>query len=275
LTKRGRSTPSPRKRADLLLVERGLFESRARAQAAIEAGLVLADDKRVLKPSETIAVDAVLQAQPAHPFVSRGGVKLTGALEQYPIEIEGHVCLDVGASTGGFTQVLLRHGADHVIALDVGHGQLVPEVAEDPRVTERSGVNVRGVQPADLGGPADLVVADLSFISLQVVLGVLATLTTPDGDLVVLVKPQFEVGRDRLGHGGVVRSPGERARAIVEVATVAEASGLHPLDVRASPLRGTTGNVEYLLWLTPRAGEGLAPDQVAALAAELSAEGTA
>jgi 23S rRNA (cytidine1920-2'-O)/16S rRNA (cytidine1409-2'-O)-methyltransferase len=119
------------------------------------------------------------------------------------------------------------------------------------------------------------VVAALRPISLQVVLGVLATLTTPDGDLVVLVKPQFEVGRDRLGHGGVVRSPGERARAIVEVATVAEASGLHPLDVRASPLRGTTGNVEYLLWLTPRAGEGLAPDHVAALAAELSAEGTA
>ena len=189
--------------------------------------------------------------------------------------MQGRRCLDVGASTGGFTQVLLRHGAEHVIALDVGHGQLVPEVAEDPRVTERSGVNVRGVQPNDLGGPADLVVADLSFISLQVVLGVLATLTTPDGDLVVLVKPQFEVGRDRLGHGGVVRSARERARAIVEVATVAEASGLHPLGIRASPLRGTTGNVEYLLWLTPRAGEGLTPDRLAALAAELSAEGTA
>jgi 23S rRNA (cytidine1920-2'-O)/16S rRNA (cytidine1409-2'-O)-methyltransferase len=131
------------------------------------------------------------------------------------------------------------------------------------------------VQPDDLGGPADLVVADLSFISLQVVLGVLATLTTGDGDLVVLVKPQFEVGRERLGHGGVVRSASERARSIVEVATVAETSGLHPRGLRPSPIRGTTGNVEYLLWLTPRAGEGLAPDRIAAMAAELTAEGTA
>src|SRR5213082_895274 len=137
---------SPRKRADLLLVERGLFESRARAQAAIEAGLVLADDKPVLKPSETIAVDAVLQAQPAHPFVSRGGVKLAGALEQYPIEIEGHVCLDVGASTGGFTEVLLANGASLVFAIDVGRGQLHPSLHGHPKIVSMEETDIRGFE---------------------------------------------------------------------------------------------------------------------------------
>src|SRR6476660_9376793 len=133
MPRRETSMPPPRRRADVLLVERGLFESRARAQAAIEAGLVLANDKPVLKPSETIPADAVLQAQPAHPFVSRGGVKLAGALEQYPIDIEGHVCLDVGASTGGFTEVLLANGANLVFAIDVGHSQLHPHCKTIPR----------------------------------------------------------------------------------------------------------------------------------------------
>ncbi len=267
------------RRLDVELVRRGLARSRGQARELVDSGLVLLDGRVAAKSAIPVAEGQDLSVTGgAETWVSRAAYKLLAALEAFGprgLTVQGRRCLDVGASTGGFTQVLLRHGAEHVIALDVGHGQLGPEVATDPRVTERSGVNVRGVQPQDLGGPADLVVADLSFISLQVVLGVLATLTAPDGDVVVLVKPQFEVGRDRLGHGGVVRSASERARAIVEVATVAEASGLHPLDVRTSPLRGTTGNGEYLLGWTPRAGEGLAPDRGAALAAELSAEGTA
>ena len=136
--------PPPRKRADLLLVERGLFESRARAQAAIEAGLVTANDKQVMKPSEGIAADAVLQAQPAHPFVSRGGVKLAGALEQYPIDIEDHVCLDVGASTGGFTEVLLANGASLVFSVDVGREQLHPSLRGHPKVVSMEETDIRG-----------------------------------------------------------------------------------------------------------------------------------
>jgi 23S rRNA (cytidine1920-2'-O)/16S rRNA (cytidine1409-2'-O)-methyltransferase len=267
------------RRLDVELVRRGLARSRGQARELVDSGLVLLDGQVAGKPAIPVAEGQDLSVTgSAQTWVSRAAYKLLAALEAFGpagLQVEGRRCIDVGASTGGFTQVLLRHGAQHVVALDVGHGQLVPEVADDPRVTERSGVNVRGVQPDDLGGPADLVVADLSFISLQVVLGVLATLTTGDGDLVVLVKPQFEVGRERLGHGGVVRSASERARSIVEVATVAETSGLHPRGLRPSPIRGTTGNVEYLLWLTPRAGEGLAPDRIAAMAAELTAEGTA
>jgi 23S rRNA (cytidine1920-2'-O)/16S rRNA (cytidine1409-2'-O)-methyltransferase len=267
------------RRLDVELVRRGLARSRGQARELIDSGLVLLDGQVAGKPAAPVAEGQDLSVTGSgQTWVSRAAYKLLAALEAFGprgLHVEGRRCIDVGASTGGFTQVLLSHGAEHVVALDVGHGQLVPEVAAHPRVTERSGVNVRGVRPDDLGGPADLVVADLSFISLQVVLGVLATLTTADGDLVVLVKPQFEVGRERLGHGGVVRSPGERARSIVEVASVAEASGLHALAIRASPIRGTTGNAEYLLWLTPRAGEGLTPDQIAALAAELTAEGNA
>ena len=267
------------RRLDVELVRRGLARSRGQARELIDSGLVLLDGRVVAKPALPVPEAAELAVSGgAETWVSRAAYKLLAALEAFGpqgLRVQGRRCIDVGASTGGFTQVLLHHGAEHVVAVDVGHGQLVPEVAHDPRVTERSGLNVRGVVAQDLGGPADLVVADLSFISLQVVLGVLADLTTVDGDVVVLVKPQFEVGRERLGHGGVVRSASERARSIVEVATVAASSGLHARDLRPSPIRGTTGNAEYLLWLTPRTGEGMAPDRLAALAAELSAEGTA
>src|ERR1700726_2818393 len=155
---------SSRKRADVVLVERGLFESRARARAAIDAGLVVANDKLVAKPSETIPADAVLQAQPAHPYVSRGGVKLAAALEQYPIEIEGHVCLDVGASTGGFTEVLLANGASLVFSIDVGHGQLHPALQGHPRIVSMEETDIRSFEGKRLPMRPDVVVIDVSFI---------------------------------------------------------------------------------------------------------------
>src|SRR5437660_3095600 len=156
-----------RKRADILLVERGLFESRARAQAAIEAGLVTANGRPVLKSSESIVSEAVLQAQPAHPFVSRGGVKLAGALEQYPIEIENHVCLDVGASTGGFTEVLLANGASLVFAVDVGRGQLHPSLHGHPRIVSLEETDIRSYESKRLPARPDVVMIDVSFISLK------------------------------------------------------------------------------------------------------------
>src|SRR6202000_1930224 len=160
----------PRKRADVLLVERGLFESRARAQAAIDAGLVTANSKQVTKASENIATDAVLQARPAHPFVSRGGVKLAGALEKYPIEIEDHVCLDVGASTGGFTEVLLANGAALVFAVDVGRAQLHPSLHGHPNIVSMEETDIRDFEGKRLPQRPDIVVIDVSFISLKAVL---------------------------------------------------------------------------------------------------------
>ena len=188
------------------------------------------------------------------------------------LSVAGKRCFDVGAAAGGFTQVLLREGATEVVAIDVGHGQLAEELAGDPRVIERSGFNIRDGHAGDLGGPADLLVADLSFISLRLVLQVLRDLVEPSGDLVLLVKPQFEVGREHLGKGGIVRSPVERARVIEEVVAAAVAAGLCAKALCASPIRGTTGNAEYLLWLTPRPEQGLTTAQVSELAVTLSTE---
>ena len=205
--------------------------------------------------------------------VSRYVAKLAAALESFGADGLSPVdkrCFDVGACTGGFTQVLLREGAREVVALDVGHGQLAEEIASDPRVVERSGVNIRDARADDLGGPAQLLVADLSFISLRLVLPVLRDLVEDTGDLVLLVKPQFEVGRERLGKGGIVRAACNRAMAIEGVVGAARAAGLTVRALRASPIRGATGNAEYLLWLTPRPGQGLTAAQVTDLAATLS-----
>ena len=210
-------------------------------------------------------------------WVSRAAYKLAAALEWFgPDGLSAHDkrCFDVGACTGGFTQVLLRAGAREVVALDVGHGQLADEIASDPRVVERSGVNIRDARADDLGGPAQLLVADLSFISLRLVLPVLRGLVQDTGDLVLLVKPQFEVGRERLGKGGIVRAAPNRAMAIEGVVGAATAAGLNARALRASPIRGATGNAEYLLWLTPRPGQGLTAEQVTELAAALSTEAT-
>jgi 23S rRNA (cytidine1920-2'-O)/16S rRNA (cytidine1409-2'-O)-methyltransferase len=246
LTKRGRSTPSPRKRADLLLVERGLFESRARAQAAIEAGLVLADDKRVLKPSETIAVDAVLQAQPAHPFVSRGGVKLTGALEQYPIEIEGHVCLDVGASTGGFTEVLLANGASLVFAVDVGREQLHPSLRSHPKVVSMEQTDIRDFEGKRLPARPDVVVIDVSFISLKAVLPVALSLAAAPMHLLALIKPQFEAPR-KHSRRGVIRNAMVHQEICDDIAAFAASLGCTGIEVFPSSIKGGDGNIEFFI----------------------------
>jgi len=246
LTERGRSTPSPRKRADLLLVERGLFESRARAQAAIEAGLVLADDKPVLKPSETIAVDAVLQAQPAHPFVSRGGVKLAGALEQYPIEIEGHVCLDVGASTGGFTEVLLANGASLVFALDVGREQLHPSLRNHPKVVSMEQTDIRDFEGKRLPARPDVVVVDVSFISLKAVLPVALSLAAAPMHLLALIKPQFEAPR-KHSRRGVIRNAMVHQEICDEIAAFAASLGCTGIEVFPSSIKGGDGNIEFFI----------------------------
>ena len=264
-------------RLDAELVRRGLARSRAQARTLVEAGSVLVGGAVARKASLPVsATDEVALATEPDPWVSRAAYKLLTALEVFGgrgLSAHGKRCIDVGASTGGFTQVLLAHGAARVEAVDVGHGQLVPELAGDPRVREWSGTNVRDLDPAAIGGPAPLVVADLSFISLRTVMPQLAALTEHGGDLVVLVKPQFEVGRERLGKAGLVRRPQDRARAITDAADAAVACGLHPLEVHHSPIQGATGNQEYLLWCTSREAEALSPHDLAEAAHRLSTEG--
>ena len=238
--------PSPRKRIDLLLVERGLFESRTRARAAIEAGLVSANDRQVLKASETIATDALLQAQPAHPFVSRGGVKLMGALEQYPIPIEDHVCLDVGASTGGFTEVLLAHGASVVFAIDVGRGQLHPSLHDHPKIVSMEETDIRALEGKRLPARPDIVVIDVSFISLKAVLPVALSLAAAPMHLLALVKPQFEAAR-RHSKRGIIRDATVHQAVCDDIAAFASSLGCTDIRVFASPITGGDGNVEFFL----------------------------
>ncbi len=206
---------------------------------------------RARKPSQPVAGDAALGVADTPRWVGRAAHKLLAALEAWRaegLEVAGRRCLDAGASTGGFTQVLLAEGAARVVSVDVGHGQLVPELTAEPRVEERSGTTIRGLRPDDVGGAADVVVADLSFISLTLVLPDLAGLAAPHGDLVVLVKPQFEVGRARLGGSGIVTDPDARADAVLGVVAAARAAGLHPRGLVPSPVTGGSGNAEYLLW---------------------------
>ena len=263
-------------RLDVELVRRGLARSRGQARELVEAGSVLLDGYSATKPATSVNEDQSIElASGVEGWVSRAAYKLAAALEAFGpdgLTALDKRCFDVGACTGGFTQVLLRAGAREVVAIDVGHGQLAEELASDPRVVERSGINIRNARVDDLGGPARLLVADLSFISLRLVLPVLRDLVEASGDLVLLVKPQFEVGRERLGKGGIVRSAGNRAMAIEEVIAAARSVGLGAKALRGSPIRGATGNAEYLLWLTPRPHEGMTAGQVTDLAATLSSE---
>jgi 23S rRNA (cytidine1920-2'-O)/16S rRNA (cytidine1409-2'-O)-methyltransferase len=236
----------PRKRADVLLVERGLFESRARARAAIEAGLVIANDKQVAKPSETIAADAVLQAQPAHPFVSRGGVKLSGALERYPVDIEGHVCLDVGASTGGFTEVLLAGGAAIVFSIDVGRGQLHPSLHGHPKIVSMEETDIRSFEGKRLPMRPDVVVIDVSFISLKAVLPVALSLAAAPMHLLALIKPQFE-GPIKHSKGGIIRDAAVHRQVCDDIAAFAAAQGCTGIEVFPSPITGGDGNIEFFI----------------------------
>ena len=231
-------------RADRLLVARGLFESRARAQAAIAAGRVTADGKPVAKPSDEIAADAVVDAAPAHPWISRGGVKLAAALDHFGFDPAGRVCLDVGASTGGFTDVLLARGARRVYAVDVGRGQLHARIAARPEVVALEATDIRRITPALLPEPPDVAVVDVSFISLKLVLPpVLALMRTPAW-LVALIKPQFEAGRRALKKG-IVRDPQIHAAVCDDIAAIVAGLGWTVSGICPSPIAG--GNREFLL----------------------------
>jgi 23S rRNA (cytidine1920-2'-O)/16S rRNA (cytidine1409-2'-O)-methyltransferase len=235
-----------RKRADVVLVDRGLFESRARARAAIEAGLVTANGKPVAKASEGIATDAKLQAQPAHPWVSRGGVKLSGALETYPIAIEDHVCLDVGASTGGFTEVLLAHGASLVFAIDVGRDQLHSSLRGHPKIVSMEETDIRSLAGKRLPVRPDVVVIDASFISLKAVLPAALELAASPMHLLALIKPQFEAPR-RHSKRGIIRDAAVHQAVCDEIAAFAASLGCEDIKVFASPIAGGDGNIEFFL----------------------------
>lgn len=253
-----------RARLDVELVRRGLARSRDHASELIAQRRVRVGGATATKPATGVDVDTPLLVQAADNephWVSRGARKLLGALDGLTAggpAVSGRRCLDAGASTGGFTDVLLRRGAREVIAADVGYGQLAWALRTDERVQVHDRTNVRTLRPEDIGGAVDLTVADLSFISLRLVLPALVSCTRPDGDLLPMVKPQFEVGRERLGAGGVVRDPLLRAQAMLDVLAVAATLGLRLLDAIASPLPGPSGNVEYFLWL--RHGDQGAPD---------------
>jgi 23S rRNA (cytidine1920-2'-O)/16S rRNA (cytidine1409-2'-O)-methyltransferase len=245
-----------RNRADIALVERGFFESRAKARAAIEAGLVVADGVRVGKASESVAPDAVVAAQAPHPWVSRGGVKLAHALERFGFDPSGRLCMDIGASTGGFTQVLLERGAARVIALDVGHGQLHAMLGNDPRVLSLEKTDARmltrdvvekaaGQAGIDANAPM-MIACDVSFIGLDKVLPPVLALATPRSELVALIKPQFEAGAGRR-KGGVVKDAAMHERVCEDITMLVRSLGWDVLGIEPSPILGGQGNREFLL----------------------------
>jgi 23S rRNA (cytidine1920-2'-O)/16S rRNA (cytidine1409-2'-O)-methyltransferase len=255
---------SRRLRLDAELVRRGLARSREQAAELIAGGRVAVGGQRALKSASQVSIDAAITVEERGDepdYVSRGGHKLAGALAAFPeLPVAGRRCLDAGASTGGFTDVLLRAGAAHVVAADVGYGQLAWSLQTDERVTVLDRVNVRSLDPAQVAPAPDLVVADLSFISLTLVIPALVACAAPEADFLLMVKPQFEVGRDKVG-GGVVRDPEVRASAVAAVAAAARTSGLGVRGVTASPLPGPSGNVEYFLWLRRGAPE-LDPEEL-------------
>jgi 23S rRNA (cytidine1920-2'-O)/16S rRNA (cytidine1409-2'-O)-methyltransferase len=243
-------------RLDVLLVERGLAPSRERARALVLAGVVLVDGRPITKAGTAVDPDAAVQVrEPDHPYVSRGGLKLAHALDAFAIAVDGRLALDIGASTGGFTDVLLRRGARRVVALDVGHGQLDWRLRNDPRVVVIERVNARSLT-ADMLPPdarqVDVVTIDVSFISLGYILPVIPPLLAPGADVVALVKPQFEAGRAEVGKGGIVRDEGVRRRVLDDVLAAADKLGLRRAGVVESPITGMEGNREMLLHLCLR-----------------------
>jgi 23S rRNA (cytidine1920-2'-O)/16S rRNA (cytidine1409-2'-O)-methyltransferase len=237
-------------RIDKLLVERGLAESRTKAQALVMAGVVLVDEQRVAKPSDSVSSNAEIRIKggddPASRYVGRGGLKLEAALTEFQIKVEELTCLDVGASTGGFTDCLLQHGAHRVIAIDVGHNQIDWRLRTDPRVEVREGINARYLNPNDFQEKFPLVVMDVSFISATKIMPALVPLLAETGLLITLIKPQFEVGRGEVGKGGIVREPDKHARVIEEVNSAAKELGLRVRKIIESPIRGADGNIEFL-----------------------------
>ena len=236
-----------RLRADRLLVELGLFESRARAQESIVAGLVTADGRPVARSSDPLDRGARIAARAAHPYVSRGGLKLAAALDAFELGPRGRVCLDVGASTGGFTDVLLARGAARVVAVDVGRGQLHASLRADPRVESREGTDIRTLAAGILTPAPALAAIDVSFIALRLVLPAVAALLTPGAWIAALIKPQFEAGRDRVGRGGLVRDEAVQAEVCEAVRADLEALGFAVLGLVPSPIAGGDGNREFLI----------------------------
>lgn len=264
-----------RSRIDAELVRRGLARSRQQAAELIGAGRVTVDGMPAAKPATAVAVTArlVVEGPGERAWVSRGAHKLIGALDVFGIDVHGRRALDAGASTGGFTEVLLDRGAAEVVAVDVGYGQLAWSLRSDPRVRVVERTNVRDLTPEMIGGAVDLVVADLSFISLATVLPALVACAAPHADIVPMVKPQFEVGRGKVGAGGVVTDPGLRAESVLAVAGRAAALGWNTVGVSASPLPGPSGNVEYFLWLRARTDAALVGDDLEAQVRRAVAEG--
>jgi 23S rRNA (cytidine1920-2'-O)/16S rRNA (cytidine1409-2'-O)-methyltransferase len=259
----------PRVRLDSLLAERGLFPSRSRAAAAVIAGDVLlgAGRQRAEKPGQLVVADVEVAVSGPPPYVSRGGIKLANALDALSLDVAGRHALDVGASTGGFTDCLLQRGAAHVIALDVAYGELDWKIRQDARVTVLERVNARAVEPAALPYRPDLVVSDVSFISLRKVLPAVLAACAPAFDALVMVKPQFEVGRARIGKGGVVHDPELRRETIVSVAECARSLGASVLGFAPSGLPGPAGNRETFAWLAESGRAGAIADLEAAVAA--------
>jgi 23S rRNA (cytidine1920-2'-O)/16S rRNA (cytidine1409-2'-O)-methyltransferase len=239
-----------RERIDKLLVDRGLAESRTKAQAMIMSGVVLVDEQRVEKPSQQFDTNSSIRIKgsddPTSRYVGRGGLKLEAALREFQIDVDGFTCLDVGASTGGFTDCLLQHGAKRVVAIDVGHNQIDWRLRNDPRVEIREGVNARYLTTEDFSQKFDLAVMDVSFISATKVLPAIVPLVVESGSIILLIKPQFEVGRGEVGSGGIVRDAAKRSRVVEEVNDAATALGLKVMNVIESPIQGAEGNVEFL-----------------------------
>jgi 23S rRNA (cytidine1920-2'-O)/16S rRNA (cytidine1409-2'-O)-methyltransferase len=236
-----------KRRIDVLLVERGLAESREKAQALLLAGSVRVNGQRLDKPGHSVDDQSAIEVTEKQRYVGRGGLKLEAALLNWSIDVRGKTCLDVGASTGGFTDCLLQNGAARVHAFDVGTGQLDWKLRNDPRVNVREGLNARYLTLADVGEPVDFIVCDVSFISITMIVPVFPALLRPDGSMVILIKPQFEVGRDQVGKGGIVRDPALHASVCTRIAQAVEAIGFRT-DIIESPILGAEGNREFLLY---------------------------
>jgi len=241
-----RAAIPPRQRADVLLVKRGLFESRAKAQAAIAAGLVTADSVPVRKASETVAGDAALAAEPAFPWVSRGGVKLDGALTRFGVAVADRICLDVGASTGGFTQVLLARGARRIYAVDVGTGQLHPHLRSEPKIVSLERTDIRNLDQGRLAEQPDFVTVDVSFISLKSVLPAAFAVAARPAHVLALVKPQFEASRAHVKKG-IVRDPAVHEAVVAEIAAYVASLGCRDIVSFSSPIAGGDGNLEFFV----------------------------
>ena len=256
-----------KKRLDVLLVEQGYADSRAKAQAIIMSGIVYVDDQKADKPGMSFEEDIKLEVRGATcPYVSRGGLKLEKALRDFGVDPTGFVCSDSGASTGGFTDCLLQQGAKKVFAIDVGYGQLDWKIRSDPRVVVMERTNVRYVTPEQLGEPLDLSVIDVSFISLKIVLPVIKTFLKRSGQVLCLIKPQFEAGKDKVGKKGVVRDPQTHKEVLDNFVTLANSLDFKILGLTFSPVKGPEGNIEFLGHLTLEDRPGIQPDTAAVVA---------